>query len=189
MIPEGFCQCGCGRPTNFAQRDNSKWGHIKGQPFRYLCGHSNKGPKNHFWKSGRRINKKGYVYLCRQRESWVIVEEILGCKLPVGAVVHHVNGSPSDNRPQNLVVCQDRRYHLLLHRRERALHSCGHASWRLCKFCKKYDHPGRIFFTGGGGYHRECRKKHDRAYYSQNQERKIEYARERRKLLRGVRQD
>jgi hypothetical protein len=38
-IPVGYCQCGCGGKTSLAQRTVAKFGHIKGQPVRYICGH------------------------------------------------------------------------------------------------------------------------------------------------------
>ncbi len=51
-----------------------------------------------------------------------LAERALGRKLPYKAVVHHMNGDPSDNfTPFNLVICQDQAYHLLLHRRAREL--------------------------------------------------------------------
>lgn len=39
-IPYGFCHCGCGRKTAIATRTNLARGVIKGQPSRYLPGHS-----------------------------------------------------------------------------------------------------------------------------------------------------
>lgn len=33
----------------------------------------------------------------------------------------HVNGDPQDNRPANLVICQDQSYHQLIHQWARAL--------------------------------------------------------------------
>lgn len=42
-IPIGYCQCGCGEKTNIARRTDRKTGWIKGQPIRYIFGHSQRG--------------------------------------------------------------------------------------------------------------------------------------------------
>lgn len=39
----GLCECGCGEPTPIATRNRSRIGHVKGQPIRFLVGHSTKG--------------------------------------------------------------------------------------------------------------------------------------------------
>lgn len=49
------------------------------------------------------------------------VETILGRKLPKEAVVHHVDGDPTNNENSNLVVCENQRYHMVLHARQKAL--------------------------------------------------------------------
>jgi hypothetical protein len=41
-IPAGLCHCGCGKPTRLARRNNRMFGHVKGQPVRYLIGHANR---------------------------------------------------------------------------------------------------------------------------------------------------
>lgn len=58
-------------------------------------------------------------------EHVLIAERALGKRLPKGAQVHHFNEDRSDNRPQNLVICEGRTYHALLHTRARILRAGG----------------------------------------------------------------
>lgn len=46
----------------------------------------------------------------------LVAELVIGKPLPNGAVVHHVNRDPLDNRHRNLVICQSQAYHASLHR-------------------------------------------------------------------------
>ena len=81
-----------------------------------------------------RANHNGYVF-----EHLLIAEKALGRPLKKTEEVHHLNLRQDDNANLNLVICQDHAYHLLLHRRMRALSACGHADWAQCRECKKYD--------------------------------------------------
>lgn len=97
----------------------------------------------------------------------VIVEEILGKPLPPRAEIHHLNGIKHDNRPMNLVVCPDRRYHYLLHRRTEALEVTGNADSLKCQFCKQWDTPENIVKIRYAGraskhYHRACENDYQR---------------------------
>src|SRR5688572_15706005 len=83
-----------------------------------------------------RATKNGYVF-----EHVIIAENALGRSLPAAAVVHHVDEDFLNNANDNLVICQDRGYHALLHQRMRAKVASGHADWRKCKYCKQYDDP------------------------------------------------
>ncbi|SRR5713101_3413551 len=40
MIPVGLCGCGCGSPTPIADRNHARYGHVKGQPIRFVLGHA-----------------------------------------------------------------------------------------------------------------------------------------------------
>lgn len=55
---EGLCQCGCGEKTKVASRTNSTYGHIKGQPLRYILGHNNRAPS---WRDRLLTNPSKYL--------------------------------------------------------------------------------------------------------------------------------
>lgn len=132
LIPLGDCACGCGQKTSVSHRNAKCWGWIKGQPKRFIHGHNERGKKhfvpnaelNRNWKGGRTKTGKypatyapdhprgaanGYVH-----DHVLLAEKALGKALPLKAVVHH-------HTPEQLVICQNQAYHLLLHRRQRAL--------------------------------------------------------------------
>lgn len=111
------------------------------------------------WKPNHpRADVNGYIY-----EHILVAEKTLGKSLPTGAVVHHINRIKTDNRKENLVICQDNNYHKLLHRRMRALKACGHVNWRKCTFCKKYDNSENLFIDKYNHiYHKRCSAKYSR---------------------------
>ncbi len=103
---------------------------------------------NHYVKD--KINKD-------MQEHKAIVERVLDRTLPIKAVVHHVNGLRYDNDNTNLIVCENQAYHMYLHQRQRALKSCGHASWLKCRYCGTYDDPANLILEKNGyGRHRKC---------------------------------
>lgn len=101
----------------------------------------------------------------RRLQHIVIAERAVGKPLPKGVEVHHVNEIRSDNRNENLVVCPDRQYHMILHARQRALDACGHAGWHKCAYCGQYDDPANMTGRSSRGktintfYHKRCAAK------------------------------
>src|SRR5271169_6144496 len=77
-----------------------------------------------------------------------VAEKILGRRLRKPEEIHHWNEDKTDNRPQNLVICPDRSYHMLIHQRMDALAESGHADWLKCPVCKKYDDPKNMRIIG-----------------------------------------
>ena len=127
----GLCQCGCGGITQPAPRTRTEAGWIRGEPLRFLKAHHLRLRPPEAWKNWRggrtvvggyvRVAAKGHPRAYGGRyalEHILVAERALGKPLPAEAVVHHVNHNPLDNRPENLVVCQDQSYHRLLHYRE-----------------------------------------------------------------------
>jgi len=126
----------------------------------------------------------------------VVVTARGGRPIPKGAVVHHVNEDRSDNRPRNLVLCQDQAYHRLIHRRADALKACGHAGWRLCKVCKTYSDPATMRNVGyrpdgepRGFMHHACATARTRAWQDANRDRVNELAAKSRARHRVVIRD
>lgn len=110
------------------------------------------------------VSQYGYVRLQQNNVKKVahlrVAETALGKPLPPGAVVHHANGDKLDNRNANLIICQDQRYHLLLHTRMAAMEASGNPDWRKCWICGKYDDSSNLVTHRRAHYHRGC----DRIY-------------------------
>ncbi len=101
-------------------------------------------------------NSRGYV-----GEHILIAEKALGKFLPDGSLVHHHDQIRSNNENQNLVICQDRAYHMLIHARLRIFRAGGDPDLhKICCRCKKLKH--RSSFTGrpaaGDGLYGNCRQ-------------------------------
>lgn len=107
--------------------------------------------------------KNGWI-----REHVLMAAEVLGGKLPKGAVVHHIDEDRGHNENSNFVICENKRFHNLLHARMRALAECGNANFLKCCFCHKYDAPENLRLVsrssrpthGREAFHRECHNKY-----------------------------
>lgn len=160
-----LCECGCGEHSGFYVTTRPERGQVAGDPREYRLGHRAKGPKSPLYRGGRWPEQRGYVSLGghyghpnadrfgRIREHVFLAAKALGKGLPEGAEVHHVNGDRADNRPQNLVLCQDHEYHGLLDARSRARRKCGDARKRLCRYCRTWDLPCNLSENKSSWFH------------------------------------
>lgn len=62
-IPYGYCHCGCGQKTSISTRTDAEKGWVKGEPIRYVRGHTGgvggfkgKTPEERFWC---RVDRRG----------------------------------------------------------------------------------------------------------------------------------
>ncbi len=170
-----LCECGCGFSAPIAKGTDSRRGWIKGKPIRFINGHNNnlrKGKRSVAWKGGvikkrgrilifipgpSQATKQGYVYRSR-----VVATRAMRKPLPKKSIVHHFDEDCGNDENGNLVVCEDRAYHLFLHQRKRAFDACKHAHWRKCVRCKKYDNPTNLHINGHNVYHRKCNTEYER---------------------------
>jgi hypothetical protein len=67
--PSGLCMCGCGRKTKIVTKSDRRHGHVMGQPFRFIHGHSRpaaKGP-NRF-----KLRRRTAVIFLERRDGTVL---------------------------------------------------------------------------------------------------------------------
>ncbi len=178
-----LCECGCGQHAPIARKTDARRGVRAGEPLRFIQGHYGKvqpvGAVAHRWRGGRqksqgyvlihepdhpRSNGRGYVF-----EHVLVASGALGRTVPPTAEVHHVNGDKADNRSANLVICQGREYHRLLHVRTTALAETGDPNKRRCTLCKEHDDVRALRRRHGQNcyVHPACQRAYRRDYYRQ----------------------
>lgn len=97
---------------------------------------------------GRYVNGRGYIMVLRPRfrrgggkyvgEHILIAEKALGHPLPDAAEVHHFDNDHAHNENSNLIICEDHRYHELLHHRQRIADLGGDPNTeKQCTCCKR----------------------------------------------------
>ncbi len=98
--------------------------------------------KHHSWRGGRwvRSNPKSYIDLykgnkTKVKEHRAIAENALGHQLPQRAEIHHWDDNKQNNASSNLVICQNHRYHRLLHARKRRFEQTGSLQLKKCSVC------------------------------------------------------
>lgn len=95
------------------------------------------------WKGGRWQDKHGYIWLYMPehprakgnyvQEHLVVWEEAHGKPLPKGWVVHHLNGTPFDNRPVNLLGMEGAKHNRLIAEYQNRINELETENTRLIK--------------------------------------------------------
>lgn len=78
-----------------------------------------KGEMAHNWKGGTHTRKDGYVRINIEGKRHLLHRYIMGKIVPDGSVVHHLDGNPSNNSPDNLVLLSSQSEHASLHAKQR----------------------------------------------------------------------
>ncbi len=158
--PSGLCMCGCGVPTRIATFTDRSG--VKGFPRKFLRHHN---PRKAITLDYRVDHKATRQRGKKMRLHVVRAEMALGKALPSTAIVHHADGSKSDDAP--LVICQDQAYHLLLHSRMRIKAAGGNPNTDSICSCCRLAKPRSAFSrhsittTGVDRYCRECKSAKD----------------------------
>lgn len=144
------CACGCGQetaPTSlFRHGHNSRLRGVKagGYIARHLPDHPSADANG------------------RVMEHVFVAEQALGHQLPEDAEVHHVDSNRQNNANRNLVICQDRGYHALLHFRARIVRAGGNPNTqKICSGCKRVRDLSEFWFerrniSGRAPYCKDC---------------------------------
>jgi hypothetical protein len=94
-------------------------------------------------------------------EHVLVAERALGRPLPSECPVHHFDENPRNNQNGNLIICQDRQYHMLLHVRARIGRAGGDPNFHaICSQCKALK-PRAEFFQNRArlnGLQHRCRR-------------------------------
>ena len=103
-------------------------------------------------QEGEKMKSGGYIIVKRTNhpkaggngcvlEHKLVMEEMLGRYLKHGEIIHHINGVKTDNRPENLCLCENSVEHGLIHKESRKLFF-----WLVIKGIIKFDKNEKEYY-------------------------------------------
>lgn len=115
ILGPGLCECGCGTPTGFYDKNNAKRGFVKGAPQRFALGHKSTGgpvvfwarvpdhlPADQCWEWQGSRNPKGYGWFGAGNLVHRMVYTVLVGAVPDGLQVCHACDNPPCCNPAHL---------------------------------------------------------------------------------------
>jgi hypothetical protein len=119
----GYCCCGCGERTGISERDDSRWGYVRGEPFRYVLNHRDaisqealpevflarvdRSDLDGCWPYAGAVGQNGYGRIkVRGREllSHRVAYALAYGEIPDGLVVRHLCNNKICCRPDHLAL-------------------------------------------------------------------------------------
>jgi hypothetical protein len=108
-----LCECGCGQPTRISEKTDRYHGHVKGQPLRYIHGHTHRWrPTNHIeqdcgyetlcWVWQGRTDELGYGRLGQSRLAHRAYYRMLRGPIPDDLELDHLCRNPTCVNPAHM---------------------------------------------------------------------------------------
>jgi hypothetical protein len=89
-----------------------------------------------------RYKGNDYKKIGKKRQHIIIAENIVGHVLPKNVQVHHYGGKEDNSK---IIICQNQKYHKLIHSRTEAYQKTGDPNKRKCQFCKQWDDVKNLY--------------------------------------------